>query len=60
MLNKCVQLCILYIYKVYIKHLIKLENNVNMWNYAVKFIQHFLCNVSVADFADTVIWRLDS
>jgi len=26
----------------------------------MKFIQHLLCNVSVADFADTVIWRLDS
>jgi len=24
------------------------------------YIQHFLCNVSVVDFADTVIWRLDS
>ena len=45
--------------KVYVKHLIKLENNVNVWIYAVKCIQHFLCNVSVADFADTVIWRLN-
>ena len=48
------------IFKVYVKHLIKLENNVNMCNFTVKFIQHFLCSVSVADFADTVIWRLDS
>jgi len=26
----------------------------------MKFIQQFLCNVSVADFAHTVIWHLDS
>ena len=45
-------------YKVYVKHLITLENNVNMWNYTVKSIQHFLCYVSVADFADTFVYMV--